>query len=160
MNGLDSAGRRIWLGRLAAIVKREFGIRLDEPYWDLRLFWCLACERIPGFSIKGPDENRHGRPNKWDKQRQLELLGDVEQIRENNKKLSRTQICRSLPHKPGYCERWGKFTPASLCKAYSQARKQRVWLIFEAGLSDPMGRTFPEGIDSVESALKRFALKH
>jgi hypothetical protein len=115
-----SESKFVWFDRLKAVVERIFGIERNDPRWFIKFFLCLARRHVPGFSIKRIGEKRHEAPVKWTSQRKLELLADIEHInRQTN--LSRSQICNRLPDKPGYKDRWGTSTGASLRKAYSQA---------------------------------------
>jgi hypothetical protein len=157
--GLKSEARDVWEQRGKAIIEREFGIPAEGQEWWQRFTLSLLFKHVPGFAIKRHGESRHGAPRSWTDECLAQLFADVEYLKRSKGKSAR-KICEILPRAKGYSRRWGSQSSEALRKAHSQATKlyQRSFL-FRAALCGPDAMIPVSGIDPIEAAITRHALK-
>jgi len=157
--GLKANGNDIWQQRAKALLARQFNVDLRDPrFWE-RIATKLALRHVPGFSVKGPGQKRHGAPPEWNDEQLCQLFADVELLKKTNK-MSVREVCKELPKRKGYRRRWGRYGSYALRKEYAKANRfLRQNLRFQLKLCD-----LPPGIptkrnDCVEAAIRRHALK-
>ena len=158
--GLASDSADIWQQRAKALVEHEFGIpskAAATDWWSL-LAYQLALQFAPGFSLRPIGKKKHGAPPKWTNERLAQLFADVEFLHKKTGMKVR-RICVSLPQREGYRKRWGHYSGDNLRKAYARAKKRRQDPMFELELcgTDAMIRT--NGMNGIEAAIKRHALR-
>ena len=109
-----------------ALIEREFGIPRDAQNWWPRLAACLIRKYVPGFSfIEANKKKKHGAPVEWTPERLMQLFADVEFFK--RKGLRVTAICRFLPIRAGYKQRWAPWRnhEGALRRAYCKANELR-----------------------------------
>jgi hypothetical protein len=157
--GLDSRAADIWEQRGRALIRHEFGIEPSDPLWWERLTIRMCCSCVPGFKVTS--RKKSGAPVEWTTTRLAQLFADIEYIKKT-RRISVSQICKRLPKNKAfkaYWERWGKYGEQALRKAYSVAKKCRRNLPFELGLCGPAALIPANGIDRIEAAIERHALR-
>jgi hypothetical protein len=120
--GLDTSASNICEQLTKALVEREFGIRSDDPRWWERLAIRMAIRNVPGFSIKGANEKKHGAPLEWTLEQFARLFADIEFLKKKCDGSVRAISVQLLKEK-GYRARWGRYSPGTLRKNYSRAVK-------------------------------------
>jgi hypothetical protein len=155
---LNSRSADIWEKRAKALIANQFGVESHDGEWWNRLTWYLAFRYVPGFSIKGTGHRKRGHPVEWDFSRLAQLFSDVEFLRKTAK-LTIRNICNKLPKRKGYETRWGKYTGDSLRKAYLEAKKRRGDMFFYYFLHGLESTIPANGIDPIEAAIEKHALK-
>jgi hypothetical protein len=153
----DGQAGDIWDQRIKALVAYLFNIDPSDPIWREKLAHALAGQ-IPGFSIKKPNRKRHGAPREWDDERLSQLFADIEFLKKKTG-MSGGAVCKDLPRRKGYSERWGRCRAASLRKAYTAANKYRGSVLFQFVLCGRDATIPSSGIDHVAAAIERHALK-
>jgi hypothetical protein len=143
-----------------ALIEREFGIPRGAQNWWERFAACLIQKYVPGFSLIKVNKKKHGAPLEWTPERLMQLFADVEFFK--RKGLSVAAICKFLPTKQGYRERWAAWADQdrALSRAYYRAHElcQKDWLFLvelcggEALIPERRG-------DLIEKAIERHALK-
>ena len=157
--GLESGSPDIWMHRAKALVYYHvFEILPNDTNWWGRFAICLACSYVPGYSIKRPGAKKHGAPLEWTTQQLCELFSDIEYLKRKTR-MSIRKICETLPRTKGYAPRWGCYTGSALRKAYSKAKKNRQFLLFELELCGPDATIVANGIDAIKAAIERHALR-
>jgi hypothetical protein len=108
-----------------ALIEREFGIPRDAQNWWPRLAACLIRKTVPGFSFIKANKKKHGAPVEWTPERLMQLFADVEFFK--RKGLRVTAICRFLPIRAGYKQRWAAWHnhEGALRRAYCKANELR-----------------------------------
>ena len=151
--GLSSTKADIWELRAKALAARHLDAPPPGPNWWKRWAEKLAAEHVPGFVIIIESKSR-GTPKKWADYTYAQILADVEVLRQRTS-LSASNLARSLCVRKDYNERWGKFSPAALERAYfKSAEMHRTDELFRVKL---YGTTLPRGADPVPLAIEIFS---
>jgi hypothetical protein len=156
--GLNSNAIDIWQQRARVINRREFGVEPDDPDWWGTLTRAMCYRYVPGFSFKLPRARKRGAPVEWGSAQLAQLFADVE-YRKKKTRQSIRAICKWLPKSKAYAQRWGKYGPAALRKAYSEAVKRRRHLLFEIELCGSLALIATNRADRIQAAIERHALK-
>jgi len=158
---LKSSSPDIWEQRAKALLAYQFDFHSDRSgqEWWMEFAYCLACRRMPGFTVKSSGETKRGAPREWTFRRSAELFADVEFLKKKTG-LSGSRICGLLPRRKRYAERWAQFGVAALRKAFSEAKKlRRQDFRFEMELCGPVAIIPTNGIDRIQAAIDRHSLK-
>jgi hypothetical protein len=108
--------------------------------------------------MKRPGKKKIGAPREWSDERLSQLFADVEFLKKTTGESAR-DICEKLARKEKYSVRWGRQGAAGLRKAYAEANKRRRGLLFQFVLGGVEATIPANGIDIVEAAIERHALK-
>jgi hypothetical protein len=82
-----------------------------------------------------PGQKKHGAPREWDFWQLAQLFADIEYLK-RKANWSVRKICEELPKTKGYKQRWGRYKPDRLRRAYSQANAlQKKNAVFQLILS-------------------------
>jgi len=154
-NGVD-----IWQQRAKALVAYEFDIDPRDPQWWGHFAAKLAFRYVPGFSVKGPGQKRHGAPREWNDEQLCQLFADVEFLKKQNAIRSVRAACVALRSRKGYAKRWGRYPSEALRRAYVTANKmRRQRLHFQLQLCGAAASIPANRIDPIEAAIDLHALK-
>jgi len=121
----DGNGVDIWQQRAKALLARQFNVDLRDPRFWGRIATRLALRHVPGFSLKGPGQKRHGAPREWNDEQLCQLFADVEFLKKQNASMSVRAACEALRSRKGYAKRWGRYPSEALRRAYVTANKMR-----------------------------------
>jgi hypothetical protein len=157
--GLSAKSQDIWQERAKALLSRHFEMDSNDPQWWRALAARLLREYVPGFSIKSPGARKHGAPQEWDFWQMAQLFADIEYLK-RKAHWSVRKVCNELPKTKGYKQRWRRYKPDRLRKAYLQAKKlQKDQFEFQLILSGGEWLIPASGIDPIDAAIERHALK-
>jgi hypothetical protein len=156
---LNSDAPDIWQQRARALIQYQYGIGANDPNWWGRLTCVLAEAHIPGFSLKQPARKKHGAPPEWTLERLAQLFADVEFLRSKTRKSIR-YICKQLPSRKGYVQRWGQYRgkQEALRKAYTRANNLKSFE-FTIVLCCSAARIGMPRDDLIKAAVAEHALK-
>jgi hypothetical protein len=156
---LDSGAADIWEQRGKALVRHEFGIEPSDPLWWGRFTIHMCYLHVPGLKVA--IRKKSGAPIEWTWTRLAQLFADIAYLK-MTRRISVSQICKRLPKNKAYkayWERCGEYSEQALRKAYSVAKKCRRNLLFELELCGGDALIPANGIDRIEAAIERHALK-
>lgn len=102
------------------LLLKHYDIKPDEQDPWLQLSWALACDFVPGMKVVNPYTRRKGRPRKWKGSTGLELIRDVERIRNERNQGARDAIRTLIKRQP---KRWGAYKQRALEVRYAEAKK-------------------------------------
>jgi hypothetical protein len=156
--GLNTAAPDITVQRVITLIECDTGVNPDDPLWVDHVAAVFARRHIPGFSMVRAGSKRHGAPVEWTAQKLAELIADVEFLRKKTGK-SVKEICRSLPRQKVYSKRWGLYSGEVLRKAHAKAKKLSRGLLFQFEFFGAEAALAAHGIDPIDAAIKRHALK-
>jgi hypothetical protein len=159
--GLQPNIENIWEERANALLAYQFDIPVEALKSGERLTRYMIGRYVPGFSLKGSSEKKHGAPLEWDFKQLAQLFADVEFLKRNTGK-SITKICQELPTKTGYAKRWGRYRgkPEGLRRMYAKAKKLRGQdFKFALYLCGPDALIQGTRTDLIQVAIEQHALK-
>jgi hypothetical protein len=148
----------IWEQRAKALVAYKFDVDSRDPQWWRRFTCYLLGRYVPGFSLKLPSHKKHGAPLEWNDEQLSQLFADVEFLKKKTG-MSARDICKKLPKLRGYARRWGRHEGEALRKQYSRANSYRRGVLFQFVLCGANATIPANGIDHIEAAIERHALK-
>jgi hypothetical protein len=141
-----------------ALISRLFNVPAEASDWWAQYTFYLLRKHVPGFAVKQTGEQRLGAPRRWTTERLAQLFADVEYLKKISGRSAR-ECCKTLSKDRKYSTRWKNLSCDVLRNAYSQANRRRRTFPFNFELYGPDATIPANGIDPIEAAIERHALK-
>jgi hypothetical protein len=132
-----------------------YSIDPDEPDAGMSLAVRLALAHVPGMQVLYEPPKRRGRKRRWKNGVGIELVREVDALRQTKKMNSEEAIKKLQKDKE---KQWGSYTQANLITRHREARKveqhrQRLAEQFRASpISQAMGAVFGVGLTDEKSS--------